>query len=85
MPCGRRVGKLYLAPSGHYFGCRHCHELTYRSAQEHDQRTDLFRRNPMALQAAMNGDAPLPLLLVALKASARLLEDVRKRERRYGK
>ncbi len=27
--CRRRVGKLYLA--GKYFGCRHCHDLTYAS------------------------------------------------------
>jgi len=30
--CGRRAGKLYL--KGRYFGCRHCHDLTYRSWQE---------------------------------------------------
>ncbi len=27
--CGRRVGTLYKA--GDYFGCRHCHNLTYES------------------------------------------------------
>jgi len=32
--CGRRVGKLYLPPGGRYFGCRHCHDLTYTSCQE---------------------------------------------------
>jgi hypothetical protein len=32
--CRRRVGKLYLPPSGVYFGCRHCYDLTYTSAQE---------------------------------------------------
>jgi hypothetical protein len=30
------VRKLYL--SGKYFGCRHCHNLTYRSCQESDSR-----------------------------------------------
>ncbi len=35
-PCGRRVGKLYLPAGALYFGCRHCYDLTYRSAQEHD-------------------------------------------------
>lgn len=30
--CGRRVAKLYLR--GRYFGCRHCHGLTYRSCQQ---------------------------------------------------
>jgi hypothetical protein len=34
--CGRRVRKLYL--SGRYFGCRHCHDLTYTSTQESDSR-----------------------------------------------
>jgi hypothetical protein len=33
-PCGRRVGKLYLPPRARDFGCRHCHQLTYRSCQE---------------------------------------------------
>jgi len=32
-PCGRRVGKLYLPPGEHYFGCRLCHNLTYLSCQ----------------------------------------------------
>lgn len=32
--CGRRVGKLYLPPGSDYFGCRHCHDLTYRSCRE---------------------------------------------------
>jgi hypothetical protein len=32
--CGRRVGKLYLPPHGRYFGCRHCHRLTYTSCRE---------------------------------------------------
>jgi hypothetical protein len=34
--CGRRVRKLYLR--GRYFGCRRCHQLTYRSCQESDSR-----------------------------------------------
>jgi hypothetical protein len=33
-PCGRRVGKLHLPPRARDFGCRHCHQLTYRSCQE---------------------------------------------------
>ena len=31
--CGRRVGSLHLAGS-EYFGCRHCHNLTYKSCKE---------------------------------------------------
>jgi hypothetical protein len=34
--CGRRVRVLYL--SGRYFGCRHCHNLTYTSTQQSDAR-----------------------------------------------
>jgi hypothetical protein len=32
--CGRRVGTLYLAPGGKYFGCRHCCNLSYESRNE---------------------------------------------------
>lgn len=35
--CNRRVAKLHLPPSSPYFGCRNCHELTYRSSQEAHQ------------------------------------------------
>lgn len=42
--CPRRAGKLYLPPGGKYFGCRVCHGLTYRSAQEAHQDERLFAR-----------------------------------------
>ena len=32
--CGKRVGKLYLAPGAKYFGCRSCYRLTYESCRE---------------------------------------------------
>jgi hypothetical protein len=32
--CGRRVAKLHRPPNRHLFGCRDCHDLTYRSCQE---------------------------------------------------
>lgn len=32
--CGRRVAKLYKAPGGSYFGCRHCYNLSYESRNE---------------------------------------------------
>jgi hypothetical protein len=41
--CARRVGKLYLPPSGRYFGCRHCHGLTYTSCQESHKFDSLYR------------------------------------------
>jgi hypothetical protein len=43
-PCGQRVGKLYLPPGGRYFGCRHCHGLTYTSCQEGHSGDAFFRR-----------------------------------------
>jgi len=42
-PCGRRVGKLYLPPGGRYFGCRHCHGLTYTSCQDSRRFDALYR------------------------------------------
>lgn len=35
--CSRRVEKLYLPPGAKFFGCRKCHDLTYRSSQEAHQ------------------------------------------------
>jgi hypothetical protein len=69
-PCGRRVGKLYLPPGGRYFGCRHCHDLTYTSAQKHDKRVDALRRDPDALRALLEDEEALGTskLLLALKA-----------------
>ncbi len=32
--CGRRIGKLYLPFGESLFGCRQCHDLTYRSSQQ---------------------------------------------------
>jgi len=42
IPCNRRAGKLYLPPRARYFGCRKCHELTYRSSQEAHQTERVF-------------------------------------------
>jgi hypothetical protein len=44
-PCKRRLGKLYLPPGDRYFGCRHCHKLSYKSCQEHNKRGDTFSRD----------------------------------------
>jgi len=38
--CGRRVSKLYCAPGGNYYGCRHCYNLSYESRNE--TRTGMF-------------------------------------------
>ena len=68
--CYWQVAKLYLPPGSRYFGCRHCHNLTYTSCQEHDKRVDALRRNPEALSALMDDAKALSTsqLLLALKA-----------------
>lgn len=65
--CGRRVGKLYLAPGSRYFGCRHCQDLTYRSSQESDKSVNLLKKLDTLelLQAMNNGDVDM---LKGLKA-----------------
>ncbi|MGA8216889.1 MAG: hypothetical protein WB799_25115 [Candidatus Sulfotelmatobacter sp.] len=52
-PCGKRVGRLYLPPGTPAFGCRHCHNLTYRSAREHDKRKGALARNALSRLAAL--------------------------------
>lgn len=44
IPCNRRVGRLHLPPSGIYFGCRHCYDLTYESCQQSHRYDGLYRR-----------------------------------------
>jgi hypothetical protein len=44
LACNRRAGKLYLPPGAKYFGCRKCHDLTYRSCQEAHQAERVFGR-----------------------------------------
>jgi len=51
--CGRRVGKLYLRPGRQYFGCRHCHNLTYTSCQESHKFDRLY-----ALIGGQLGESP---------------------------
>lgn len=41
LACYRRVGVLYLG-NGKYFGCRHCHNLTYESSKESHKFDRMF-------------------------------------------
>ncbi len=43
-PCDRRVAKLYLPPGEVHFGCRDCHELTYRSCQTSHKSENWMQR-----------------------------------------
>jgi hypothetical protein len=73
--CGRRVRKLYL--SGRYFGCRHCHDLTYRSRQESDSRAYALARAGLDAMPSITG-ASVSQLGLALKALT-LMENRAKR------
>lgn len=42
--CRRRAEKPYLPTGAKYFGCRVCHNLTYKSAQEAHQGERVFAR-----------------------------------------
>jgi hypothetical protein len=63
--CGRRVRKLYLC--GKYFGCRRCHNLTYRSTQESDKRVYALARAGLDAMPAIEGSS-VAQLSVTLKA-----------------
>lgn len=56
LECERRVGKLFLPPGAKYFGCRKCHDLTYRSSQEAHQTERLFGRLGFATDVAKMWD-----------------------------
>jgi hypothetical protein len=63
IPCGRRVGRLYLPPDTKIFGCRGRLNLTYRSTQTHDPRTYKLAQDLGAIDAAFHsGDLRRGLL-----------------------
>ena len=45
--CEKKVKKLYFLQG--FFGCRHCHNLTYRSVQMHDKKADALIKDPEKL------------------------------------
>ena len=73
VPCGGRVGRLYLPPGGRYFGCRTCYNLTYRSAKEHDKRVDALVKNPELLLSHLKG-GNIKGSLLTLKALLKIEE-----------
>ena len=56
--CNRRVACLYLPPSGLYFGCRHCYNLTYISSQAQHEFDSLNAKFAGLLQADYPGITP---------------------------
>lgn len=61
--CGKRVGRLYMPPGQQVFRCRHCYNLTYRSAQTHDQRLYDLARDPLGLRTALDSEKSSRALL----------------------
>jgi hypothetical protein len=87
--CFRRVGVLY-SHSG-WFGCRHCHNLTYRSCKESDSRVSRLASGLLDLNQLRDGN--FSDMLLALKAwdkiekkhkreIDRVMRELRKRRRR---
>jgi hypothetical protein len=77
IPCGRRVGKLYLAGGQTYFGCRHCYNLTYRSCKEHYSRVSaVMKLPPGELSKLLESKDPKSSLL-GLKAWFKMLDKFR--------
>ena len=72
--CDRRVAKLYMPPGSRYFGCRHCHNLTYRCQKEHNKKVDALLKNPamMDMVGDMAEAGNLKAALLITKAFFRL-------------
>jgi hypothetical protein len=75
--CGKRVARVYLPSGQRIFGCRYCHNLTYQSVREHDNRKYQLARDPAALDIALRSRTPRKALF-AVKASMLRLEWERK-------
>jgi hypothetical protein len=54
--CGRRVRKLYLPRGGKYYGCRHCHDLSYESRRNDGKYAALFKAQ--AIRMRLGGSPP---------------------------
>lgn len=79
--CRRRVRTLY--PDGPYFGCRHCHRLSYRSTQRSDARVyAAVRTGADLLPAGGFGEASVRQLGFALKVLTFQQEQVERMGRR---
>jgi hypothetical protein len=84
IPCRQRVRFLYLLPGGRSLGCRKCHDLTYRSAQEHDKRVDALLKRPPAELAQVLSGGNFTQRLLAIRAGGVLLRRLRKKAAKYG-
>jgi hypothetical protein len=80
----RRVWILYIRPGERSLGCRKCHDLTYRSAQEHDKRVDALLKRPPAELAQVLSGGNFTQRLLAIRAGGVLLRRLRKKTAKYG-
>jgi hypothetical protein len=71
--CERRVLKLYVSSKGDRIGCRKCLGLTYRSAQEHDARVDLARRDPEGFSQARENLTSLRSRMISCRLAEKAL------------
>ena len=53
--CEKRFLRVYLSWAGGEVACRRCHGLVHRSAQQHDARVDLARRDPRRFRESRAG------------------------------
>lgn len=67
--CSRRVVKLYRPSLWHIFACRTCHDLTYRSSQQHDARLDRLLKVPLDVLNEAIRSRNVKRALLAIKAT----------------
>jgi hypothetical protein len=84
-PCKRRVRVLYSTPREKLFGCRRCHNLTYRSAQEHDKRIDWLLKLPIEEFSKHLATGSLRQRLLAVRASTARFLRMQKKTKRFCK
>lgn len=84
-PCKNRVRALYSTPREKLFGCRQCHNLTYRSAQEHDKRIDWLLKLPMEQFNQALSTGTLRQRLLAVRASTARLVRMQRIAQRFRK
>ena len=80
--CRKRVHTLFLPPGAHYWGCRGCQNLVYRSAKEHDSRVNRLAADPEAYLDALRSGSVTQLAL-AMRAGKLVCERLRRRSGKF--
>lgn len=78
--CDKRARKLYMPLGRTQFLCRACHNLTYRSQQEHDPRITRLKKDPDQLIELLNKldleQESLPKLRLLMRAGRSCISDL---------